>query len=476
MLQPPPKFVHVIAATVYAADLPDPLFRTYCKLVGLAWGDQEHQRTRLPLCTVGELAILCHLKERAMQLHLADLKRRQLIQVTATARGIQIEICPPAGVQTFAPGVQTFAPLTAKPAPEVQTFAPSNDDVDDNHSLETSTATTSGVQTFAPPTSNDAPEVQTFAPPAPSDAPGVQTFAPLTPNDASGVQTFAPPAIWEALRVQGVEDTAEARAVAALPHVTPALIQAWATELAARPGVRNLPGLLLYELQRQTQPPPVETRGGRRGPAAPVAIPPLPLLVSTSPAPADELPPELWDLLQALGWCGPVTPVATAHAAEPARVLAWARYYADPRRRSGIHNPVGLFRHALAGATWPPDARPASSAAIAATAEPEPELEPEPESESEPEPALTLPNGQLVTVSHLWRTALTELELQLTRATFDTWLRDSACVGLADPTTLTVSVKNNYAVDWLANRLYPVIQRTLYRIFGQELAVQFVTA
>jgi len=99
-------------------------------------------------------------------------------------------------------------------------------------------------------------------------------------------------------------------------------------------------------------------------------------------------------------------------------------------------------------------------------------LEPEPE----PEPALTLTDGTTQPVARLWHRTLTELELQMTRATFDTWLRDSTCIGLADATTLIVQVKNQYAVEWLENRLAPVIQRTLQRLVGQELGVHFVAA
>lgn len=74
----------------------------------------------------------------------------------------------------------------------------------------------------------------------------------------------------------------------------------------------------------------------------------------------------------------------------------------------------------------------------------------------------------------IWQSALGELELQMTRATFDTWLRETRCLGLDDDTTLIISVKNGYAVEWLENRLYPVIRRTLQRLTGQEMNVRFV--
>jgi chromosomal replication initiator protein len=74
----------------------------------------------------------------------------------------------------------------------------------------------------------------------------------------------------------------------------------------------------------------------------------------------------------------------------------------------------------------------------------------------------------------IWQAALGELELQMTRATFDTWLRDTHCIGLENENTLIIGVKNGYAVEWLEHRLYTVIQRTLHRIAGVETEARFV--
>jgi chromosomal replication initiator protein len=74
----------------------------------------------------------------------------------------------------------------------------------------------------------------------------------------------------------------------------------------------------------------------------------------------------------------------------------------------------------------------------------------------------------------LWQAALGELELQMTRATFDTWLRGAECLGVENDNTLVIGVKNGYAVEWLENRLYPVIKRTLYHIAGEEMETRFV--
>jgi chromosomal replication initiation ATPase DnaA len=61
----------------------------------------------------------------------------------------------------------------------------------------------------------------------------------------------------------------------------------------------------------------------------------------------------------------------------------------------------------------------------------------------------------------------------MTRATFDTWLRGSRVVA-AEEGRLTVAVRYTYAVDWLENRLMPVIERTVARRTDQETQVKFV--
>ena len=74
----------------------------------------------------------------------------------------------------------------------------------------------------------------------------------------------------------------------------------------------------------------------------------------------------------------------------------------------------------------------------------------------------------------IWQATLGELELKMARATFDTWLRDTHCIGVENEDTLVVGVKNGYAVEWLENRLYPVIKRTLARLTGLEMEARFV--
>jgi chromosomal replication initiator protein len=73
----------------------------------------------------------------------------------------------------------------------------------------------------------------------------------------------------------------------------------------------------------------------------------------------------------------------------------------------------------------------------------------------------------------IWTRSLEELKLQMTKATFDTWLRGSKVIE-ADDGCLTIAVRHAHAVDWLQNRLLRVVERTVGRQAGGEVKVTFV--
>ena len=74
---------------------------------------------------------------------------------------------------------------------------------------------------------------------------------------------------------------------------------------------------------------------------------------------------------------------------------------------------------------------------------------------------------------HIWRATLGELQLQMTQATFDTWLRDSRFLRYDDG-TFVIAVQSGYAKEWLESRLLPTIKRTLTRQAGCPADVCFV--
>ncbi len=71
-----------------------------------------------------------------------------------------------------------------------------------------------------------------------------------------------------------------------------------------------------------------------------------------------------------------------------------------------------------------------------------------------------------------WDTALGQLQLQVTRPNFDTWLKDT--VGLAtDNGTFLVGTPSDFVSEWLGGKMRPVIARTVSAILGHEVSVRF---
>lgn len=76
----------------------------------------------------------------------------------------------------------------------------------------------------------------------------------------------------------------------------------------------------------------------------------------------------------------------------------------------------------------------------------------------------------------LWETAYGQLQLQMPREAFDTWLRGARLVEYrndAVPVYL-LGVPNIYAREWLEHRLKKIVVRALTQIAGQQVDVKFV--
>lgn len=124
----------------------------------------------------------------------------------------------------------------------------------------------------------------------------------------------------EALAAYGVDvSSPKAREVVQLEHVTAQFIDAWGEDLRRTPGVRNLPGLLLYKLQSTPHPPRTdERRGGRRAPHPPQQE------EQQEQLPLPELPAELEERLNQMGFQGSRQEIVEAWTEEPERVQKWA--------------------------------------------------------------------------------------------------------------------------------------------------------
>src|SRR5512146_901636 len=75
----------------------------------------------------------------------------------------------------------------------------------------------------------------------------------------------------------------------------------------------------------------------------------------------------------------------------------------------------------------------------------------------------------------VWRAALGELQVSLSPANYETWLRDTTLVDV-DDNRFRIAVPNGFAKDWLESRYRSLISQTLARIVGYSVQVEFVVA
>jgi hypothetical protein len=542
----PPSFVNVSSDPVYDAELPDPLFRTYIRLRGLAW--QSKYRETPPL-RVEELAEICHHNVRSTWGHLSALRDRGLVTWHTVQGRMVFDLQP---LQNFAvvdagdtgqdpQGRPELLQKFAVNPPVLQNFAvddagdASQDTQGQSKSLQ-NFAVDQALQNFAV---HNAGGVTAADPPdreQQQQPPLLQKFAVNTPP----LQDFAvnPPVLQNfavderaaanliALAAYGVDTAADAaQEVTGLDHVTPDLVQAWGEHLSGQP-CRNLPGLLLYKLRTTQHPPRTgEQRGGNRQEPATVAPrqDALPIeehaeqpereivtvdaaagLLKRRQARTDREAVAL--LLEDFGIVAPAGGQVAARSPHPDDVRGWMLYalgqpgldgkaqgYVVNRLLAG-ETPPGRFRRwaqlgpeqwqalwqaSRYGTAYADEARVAATDLAAwqedfagvfrrgpfgdgeiVVPKAKPIRDGQPQDEETPEAVL-------------WRAALAELQLQMTQATFDTWLKGSELVR-CEGDTFVVGVANAYARDWLEHRLLPVITRTLARRVGHPVGVEFV--
>jgi chromosomal replication initiator protein len=73
----------------------------------------------------------------------------------------------------------------------------------------------------------------------------------------------------------------------------------------------------------------------------------------------------------------------------------------------------------------------------------------------------------------VWRAALGELQVSLSPANYETWLRETQLVDV-DEQRFRIAVPNGFAKDWLETRYRSLISQTLARIVGYSVQVEFV--
>jgi len=72
----------------------------------------------------------------------------------------------------------------------------------------------------------------------------------------------------------------------------------------------------------------------------------------------------------------------------------------------------------------------------------------------------------------IWQAALGELQLQVSKANYNTWLKDTRGLDCSDG-VFTVAVPTAFIVEWLKSRLHPVVCRIVSTIVGRNINVLF---
>jgi DNA replication protein DnaC len=78
-----------------------------------------------------------------------------------------------------------------------------------------------------------------------------------------------------------------------------------------------------------------------------------------------------------------------------------------------------------------------------------------------------------MTADEIWQAALGELQLEMTRATFETWVKPTSLVSY-QAGEMVIATPNQYAQEWLAKRLCSTVNRVLTGITGRSMQATFV--
>ena len=76
-------------------------------------------------------------------------------------------------------------------------------------------------------------------------------------------------------------------------------------------------------------------------------------------------------------------------------------------------------------------------------------------------------------IDQAWQSVLGQLQMEMPRASFDTWVRDTRPVRFEDG-IMTIGVRNAYARDWLESRLASTVSRLLIGILDTNVSVAFI--
>lgn len=73
----------------------------------------------------------------------------------------------------------------------------------------------------------------------------------------------------------------------------------------------------------------------------------------------------------------------------------------------------------------------------------------------------------------IWQAARGELQLEMTRAAFDTWIKPTHLISYQDG-EMVIAVPNQYAHEWVTSRLTSTVNRILTGIAGRSMRATFI--
>ena len=73
----------------------------------------------------------------------------------------------------------------------------------------------------------------------------------------------------------------------------------------------------------------------------------------------------------------------------------------------------------------------------------------------------------------IWEAALGQLQMDMSRASFDTWVRDAELLSYEDGSFI-IGVQNTYARDWLESRKLSAVKQVLESLTGRSASVKFI--
>ena len=78
-----------------------------------------------------------------------------------------------------------------------------------------------------------------------------------------------------------------------------------------------------------------------------------------------------------------------------------------------------------------------------------------------------------ITPEKAWQAAIANLQMDMSRAAFETWVKPTHLEDFKD-NTFVIGCMNTYGRDWLADRLTSTLERFLSGVMNQDIKVRFM--